>query len=385
MGADDAADATTNFSDELMRMTGILNQLKGGTDYMLFEGSEKHIAESLGLVNYEIRELKENYGLARETVVELGVALSKALDPDTRNMLATNLEEVRAITAAHLDIQRFQYMGYIVADGESSGRVMADAMVRGFGKNLNQDEIADAWHQAFHGDSAIGKIPGYAELLSGAASPGAFYGDLDMLFEADGDQAVRTNRRILGDIQGDFEAGLGIREQSMASMRIFSDQTDFYSQSRKNEAKTEFIALQMLVNAYSSMGKTLDEESRPLDLYNQMLAEGSLGALAAANAILAMNDAAADVDGGLQVLSDDFTNLTEEMTAFGSAKDELFFGGKYGNVTGSLYKQVVTQGVGTLYNKQEVIMTNNFNGFFNEEDAAAKIISVLNKHLELGS
>ena len=66
-------------------------------------------------------------------------------------------------------------------------------------------------------------------------------------------------------------------------------------------------------------------------------------------------------------------------------KDELFFGGKYGNVTGSLYKQVVTQGVGTLYNKQEVIMTNNFNGFFNEEEAAAKIISVLNKHMETGS
>jgi len=382
MGAESATDATTDFTNELMKMTSILDQLKGGTDYMLFEGVEKHIASSLGLVNYEIRELKENYGMARETAHELGLALEQALDPDTRDMLETNLKEVQAITAAHLDIQRMQYQGYIVGDSESSGRVMADAMIRGFGKNLNREEIHATWDEAF---GPLGDLPGYGQMLSDKAGKGAFYGDLDMLFEADGDQAIRTNRRILGAIQGDFEAGLGIREQSLASARIFSDQTDDYSQSRKNEAKTEFIALKMLENAYKSMGKTLGDNSRPLDLYNEMLAEGSLGALAAANAILSMNDAATEVDGGLQVLSDDFTNLTEEMTAFGNAKDELFFGGKYGNVTGSLYKQVVTQGVGTLYNKQEVIMTNNFNGFFNEEEAAAKIISVLNKHMETGS
>ena len=48
-------------------------------------------------------------------------------------------------------------------------------------------------------------------------------------------------------------------------------------------------------------------------------------------------------------------------------------------MTGSLYKQVVKQGVGTLYNKMDIVMTNNFNGFFNEEEAAQRIINVLNE------
>ena len=72
-------------------------------------------------------------------------------------------------------------------------------------------------------------------------------------------------------------------------------------------------------------------------------------------------------------------NLTEDIYNFGSAREELFFGGKYGNVTGSLYKQVVKQGVVTLYNKMDIVMTNNFNGFFNEEEAAQRIINVLNE------
>ena len=70
-------------------------------------------------------------------------------------------------------------------------------------------------------------------------------------------------------------------------------------------------------------------------------------------------------------------NLTEEIYQFSGAREELFFGGKYGNVTGSLYKQVVTQGVGTLYNKNEVIVSNNFHGFFNEQEAAEKIKGIL--------
>jgi len=73
--------------------------------------------------------------------------------------------------------------------------------------------------------------------------------------------------------------------------------------------------------------------------------------------------------------------LTEEIYQFGGAREELFFGGKYGNVTGSLYKQVVTQGVGTLYNKNEVLVTNQFHGFFNEQEAADRIIRIVTQHL----
>jgi TP901 family phage tail tape measure protein len=77
-------------------------------------------------------------------------------------------------------------------------------------------------------------------------------------------------------------------------------------------------------------------------------------------------------------MSEQVQNLTDDIYDFGNAKEELFFGGKYGNVTGSLYKQVVKQGVGTLYNKMDIVMQNNFNGFFNEREAADRIIAILN-------
>ena len=82
---------------------------------------------------------------------------------------------------------------------------------------------------------------------------------------------------------------------------------------------------------------------------------------------------------GLGGLADDVANLTEEIYSFSGAREELFFGGKYGNVTGSMYRQVVQQGVGTLYHKNEVIMSNNFHGFFNEEEAATRIMDILDE------
>ena len=75
-------------------------------------------------------------------------------------------------------------------------------------------------------------------------------------------------------------------------------------------------------------------------------------------------------------------NLTDELYNFTDAREELFFGGKYGNVTGSLYKQVVTQGVGVLYNKQEVIVSNVFHGFFNEQEAGERIGRIVEEKLE---
>jgi TP901 family phage tail tape measure protein len=78
------------------------------------------------------------------------------------------------------------------------------------------------------------------------------------------------------------------------------------------------------------------------------------------------------------MMADDLKNLTDELYNFSDAREELFFGGKYGNVTGSLYKQVVQQGVGVLYNKQEVIVSNVFHGFFNEQEAGERI----SRHVE---
>lgn len=98
-----------------------------------------------------------------------------------------------------------------------------------------------------------------------------------------------------------------------------------------------------------------------------------------------LGETADDTAMGIGNAASEIENLTKEVYNFGNAREELFFGGKYGNVTGSLYKQVVTQGVGTLYHKNEVIMSNNFHGFFNEREAAAKIIAVLDEYIATGA
>jgi TP901 family phage tail tape measure protein len=86
----------------------------------------------------------------------------------------------------------------------------------------------------------------------------------------------------------------------------------------------------------------------------------------------------------ISLIGNEIENLTDDIYKFAGAREELFFGGKYGNVTGSLYKQVVTQGVGTLYNKMDIVMSNNFHGFFNEEAAAQRIINVLESYAANG-
>ena len=119
--------------------------------------------------------------------------------------------------------------------------------------------------------------------------------------------------------------------------------------------------------------KTLQEEGVLLDVVGEALT-------LATNDLGRFTEATEESSTGLQVIADDVKNLTDEIYNFSGAREELFFGGQYGNVTGSLYRQVVQQGVGTLYHKNEVIMSNNFHGFFNEEEAATRIIDILNDY-----
>ena len=111
---------------------------------------------------------------------------------------------------------------------------------------------------------------------------------------------------------------------------------------------------------------------------NELVISSLDGEIAAAN----LEKSIADAANSIGTLTDELADANRELFEFGDAKEELFFGGKFGNVTGSLYKQVVQKGVESLYVTNEVIMTNNFNGFFNEEEAARRIINVLNRHLE---
>ena len=111
---------------------------------------------------------------------------------------------------------------------------------------------------------------------------------------------------------------------------------------------------------------------------NTMTITADEAALVLANLDLALEE----IDESSVAASSELQNLTDEISNFSNAREELFFGGKYGNITGSLYKQVVSQGVGVLYNKNEVIVSNVFHGFFNEQEAAERISSIVKREIE---
>jgi hypothetical protein len=81
----------------------------------------------------------------------------------------------------------------------------------------------------------------------------------------------------------------------------------------------------------------------------------------------------------LEGISKQSLTMLEE---FANKREELFFGGRLGNLTGAMYKEVITQGVGTLYNHQEVIVSNKFHGFFNPQDTADLIVAAIEAHFD---
>lgn len=148
--------------------------------------------------------------------------------------------------------------------------------------------------------------------------------------------------------------------------------------------------LQVIID-YIKQGNRLSEEQKDLfmEIYNDQTLLDMIDALdefvmteeMAAVATERLNKKINEGNIDIYEQAAGFKNLTDEMGRFANTREELFFGGKYGNVTGSLYKTVVQQGVGTLYHKNEVIMSNNFHGFFNEDEAASRIIAILDKEL----
>ena len=67
---------------------------------------------------------------------------------------------------------------------------------------------------------------------------------------------------------------------------------------------------------------------------------------------------ALNIDGEVLMdgLVDPISQALALMQDFENTRQELFFGGRTAALTGSMYRQVIKQGVGTLYNHQEVMI-----------------------------
>ena len=94
----------------------------------------------------------------------------------------------------------------------------------------------------------------------------------------------------------------------------------------------------------------------------------------AAEAAELMNAEIQATIGNTMMMADAFNEAGEAVQAFGSNREELFFGFKAGNVTGDLVKQIKQQGVENFIANTEIIMTNNFNGMTTQQ-AADEIVS----------
>jgi TP901 family phage tail tape measure protein len=167
----------------------------------------------------------------------------------------------------------------------------------------------------------------------------------------------------IGYNEGAFDASRGIKAEG-AMLRNFGTLVQYMEQGNKLTMEQLYLAedyfnddeINTFLNTMNGLVKTTEI---------QTYVQSQLG-----DEIENTNDLTDASAEGLK-------NLTDEIYSFSGAREELFFGGKYGNVTGSLYKTVVKQGVGTLYHKNEVIMTTNFHGFFNEKEAAERITRIV--------
>lgn len=223
--------------------------------------------------------------------------------------------------------------------------------------------------------------------------------------------AIQTQSTILDE--GEFGAGFALLRDEMQGFSGFfeyfqmntrdAEQIDKFYESvglggRRGELKAGTNMLQVFVRDLEQImrsGRVIT--SQEMDFIADFVDDESIMAqihrlnglvLSADQAAISMYDitkATEDTGSAAANMATDIENLTNEIYNFSGAREELFFGGQYGNVTGSLYKQVVTQGVGTLYHKNEVIMSNNFHGFFNEREAANKIIAVLDEYIATGA
>jgi len=221
----------------------------------------------------------------------------------------------------------------------------------------------------------------------------AISGEANTLNDESFDDAAMRGRAQFKGMSGFFQAHgfntLGLTDDMDAMNELFDSfnrvgvEAQYYKGDPLKNAKVNFNNLVQLMET----GVTLTEEQ--IELFDQAYDSDALTSIiremnslvATDERLLYLQDkvnAAMDGTGtSASNTASEIENLTAEIYNFSGARDELFFGGQYGNVTGSLYKQVVQQGVGTLYHKNEVIMTTNFHGFFNEQEAADRITRIV--------
>lgn len=282
--------------------------------------TDEALAKQLGVANYEMKDLIGNADLTEEVFDKISnntLNLSQGL----RDSVAETLNLLNVIRAIQQDQNLYDSSKFYemqAAGFERLGGLSAFGAILGIGTEERKTMLA------FYDDLGIEVNRSFYE--HAFTMPDAY-----------------LVKNLFHDVTAAMESGYQLSEAQM------------------NQLATVFNEdIMSIIKGMNSLVTTIDMNNYHLD---------------------GLNKTAEETGEGISGVASEIENLTNEIYGFGNAREELFFGGKYGNVTGSLYKQVVTQGVGTLYHKNEIIMSNNFHGFFNEREAADRIIAVLDQYV----
>jgi TP901 family phage tail tape measure protein len=322
-----ALEVAQNFA---MEHDATLLELQSNTH--LFSGENEYLAKKLGITNHSLKELRKDSDLLDETIFKLergmdGLDGSQEAAVDSALRLADALQAINT-GAATLNDEMID-VSYATIDEAYDG-------ISELGNTLDETALRIGF------DYGGERIDAGSELVDA----GLFSDDA---IEKHYARAFGFKKQIGVDV--DFE-------------QLFAELQDMHERGERL-SKSEIKALGVLIDDAEIYGAIVA-------INNSILTDTS-------EAGIFGNDGADQAQENIQTIARDLQNLTEDVYDFGTAREELFFGGRYGNVTGSLYKQVVKQGVGVLYNKMDIIQTNNFNGFFNEIEAADRIRRVLNE------
>lgn len=330
------AEITADVTKAQQQQSQVLDTLRSNS--ALFNEDAEYMAKLTGLHGVTVADLKDDTQLLDQAVRSLNANYDN-LDSRQKGQLS-NAKNIVNILKDVVDgthsvlVTQMQLDAYYAAQQEAAGdfSVISDYFTNSIDLIINTTQVI-ADQVPILQDYTDG-ISENQEALGVLADSGF---DIDLSF---GGSYLVNSEQLVENAQTLFESGRQLTEAQKESLKVLLDPSVY--------------ANLMMLNDMVITGATIAE-------------------------IMAAGDEMEDTAVMINDISAELQNLTDDIYDFGNAKEELFFGGKYGNVTGSLYKQVVKQGVGTLYNKMDIVMSNNFHGFFNEREAADRIIAVLDE------
>ena len=350
-GAQRAAENLEELEDAFMGVASAQQKLltEGAGGNTLFAGNQA-LANLLGLDDVSLKELSENADLLDHYLTTIK---DSALD----------LDDTAGAGLADITSQLEVLHALMSGDTSADDNLMSDYADQ-VEELMTMTQGAEGWWDTF---TAI--------LTPFEANYSTKERQATRDFVRDMRDVGKLSDEVMTDAGAEFVAGDGAFDNFRRNM-VFS----------RNALKTTIrMTVMMLedgvtlteeqIEAFEKMGsgQGFQDIVKVIRKMNELVISGDESALMLENLRLVIDDTLGDDSIGLDTASTNIQNLTDDLTNFSNAREELFFGGKYGNVTGSLYKQVVTQGVGVLYNKQEVIVSNVFHGFFNEQEAGDRI------------